>query len=212
MAKLYDMLDRVTAETKRYDLRQAAAQEAYSAIRFYSGRRFWFNERRSRVAFDTVSGQSDYTGAAHADIPNLISIDFVSLAHGGRSRHLSPVAPKEMDRMIDLGAAPESVPAKYAYYGQELRVYPVPNAAYPVKIAGVTRWPAPANAYEDGNPWMNEAEELIRFRVESKLWANWMGDSETGEVLAAQEQATLDDLLEETSRRMQVSRLRSTAA
>ena len=56
-----------------------------------------------------------------------------------------------------------------AVFDESLRLYPVPDAIYTIRLAGVFVAAAPATDGETGNPWMTTAERLIRSRAKLEL-------------------------------------------
>lgn len=209
MATLADMKARIISDTLRPDLADAIAREITSAINFYRSKRFYFTEKDTEVLFNTVAGQSEYGAAAQASIPNLIRIDSISLDRDGRVLSLGLINELAMQRLLGDSGALSGDPTYYAYYGQRLRLYAIPDGIYPVRIAGVIRVAAPASDDEEGNPWMNDAEELIRMRAESKIWSVSMGDVQTGAAMRAMEEESFQNLLVETSSRTQVDTITS---
>lgn len=213
MSTLGDMKTRIAEETTRDDLLSSGAieREIRSAIRFYSAFRFWFNEKRTQVTFNTVSGQSTYTGADDADIPNLMRIDYALVEYQGRQISLKYATPEQIEVWTGSISAVLNPPTFYNYYEKELRFYPIPDDAYAVRVAGVIRLPAPQNDTEADNPWMSDAEEMIRARATRQLYLTNFFGSEQGMVaaFAQMEAEALDRLRIETSSRSQVRTVRS---
>jgi hypothetical protein len=213
MSTLGEMKTRIAEETTRDDLLASGAieREIVSAMKFYRSNRFWFNESRSKVQFNTVVGQSTYTAAAHPDIPDLLRIDYITVSYLGRELRLRFANPADMEQWTGSIAAVTNPPAFFSYYGQELRFYPIPDGVYPVRVAGVTRYPLPAFEAETGNPWMTDAAELIAARATRNLYLKNMFGSEQSQVAAfkALEDEALERLRVETSSRSQVRTMRS---
>ena len=94
----------------------------------------------------------------------------------------------------------------YSYYGQQLRLYPIPNAVYTVRISGVLRIPVPAT---DGtsNAWTTDGEELIRSRAKSLLYSGVLKNPTDAGSEDAREKSALRRLLVETSRRKGVTNI-----
>jgi hypothetical protein len=213
MTTLATMKNRIARETTRDDLLDsgAIAEEILSAIAFYAPHRFWFNEKRSTVTFDTVIGQTDYAAAANIHIPNLIRMDYATVAYGsGDTAVMTYAQPRDMDILLGNAPVSRSRPYRYSYYESVLRLYPEPDQVYPVRIAGVIRIAPPATDDEAGNAWMTEAEELIRARSKRNLYLNSMIGTEATQVSAmrAFEDEALERLRRETSSRSQVNYIR----
>ena len=77
MATLGEMKARIARETTRDDLLDdgTIAAEITSAVNYYRADRFWFNEKRSQVVFNSVVGQTDYGAAAHPDLDEVLEMD-----------------------------------------------------------------------------------------------------------------------------------------
>ncbi len=205
MATLGDMKATIASEVMRDDLDDAIAKEITKAINFYRSKRFWFNEKLDTVTINTVVGQSLYTSTDNTYIPNLIRIDSMIITRNGSVSVINPISELSMKRLIG-GANPlADTPTFYSYYGQSLTIYPIPNGIYPIVIAGVVRIAAPADDAETDNPWMNEAEELIRSRAKRNIFLHWMEDGDSAQRMQSAEQEALDSLRAETSSRTQVS-------
>ncbi len=216
MTTLAIMKDRIARETGRDDLLDSGAieEEIRSAIKFYMPHRFWFNEKRSTVTFNTVVGQTDYTSAANSNVPNLIRIDYATIAYpsAGNTEILKYCQPREMEQLLGDAPVAQSRPYRFSYYESVLRLYPEPDQVYPVRIAGIVRIAAPATDSEADNVWMNDAEELIRARAKRNLYLNSMLGTESTQVAAMKqfEDEALDRLRRETSSRSQVNYIRPT--
>ncbi len=210
MTTLGTMKARIAAETTRDDLDDAIASEITSAINFYRGKRFWFTEQATGRTFNTSAGQSEYSGSGGVDIANIIRIDSITVIDNGQVYPLTLTTPQAIEIMINSTGALGDVPTYYSYYEQKLRFYPIPDGVYPVKIMGVYRVDAPASDSEADNPWMTDAEELIRFRAKRNLYLNWMLGTEATQAQAMQalEDEAYQRLRAETSSRSQVSRIR----
>lgn len=236
MATLADMKARIISDTLRPDLADAIAREITSAIKFYASKRFYFTEKLTAVAFNTVAGQNSYTTGQQAPgyleltyqdaegnyLPllykinpdagtvkttDIIRIDSMVVGYSGGARALDLVSEAQMKVWMGSGSPLSGYPAFFSLYGGVLQLYPIPDQIYPIVIAGVIRIAPPANDAEEDNPWMNDAEEMIRMRAESKIWAVSMGDIQTGAAMRAMEEEAFQNLLVETSARTQVDTL-----
>ena len=72
---------------------------------------------------------------------------------------------------VSVNSAVQGQPADYAYYGLQLRLYPIPDNAYPINILGTTRLAAISNP-NDSNAWTSDAEALIRCEAKMDLYEN----------------------------------------
>jgi hypothetical protein len=202
MATLGDMKASIASEIFRDDLTDAIAAEITRAIRFYQRARFWFNETR-QLTFNTVAGQDFYTATAEPRIPNLLQIDYIQVAQGGRPLSLIGASAEDLDQWSYTPTT--GVPSNFAYFEQVLRLYPVPNSAYPVRIAGLVRVDPPTTDTDGAtNPWMNDAEELIRSRAKRNLYLHYMGDQQMAAGMKAAEDEALSSLKGESAERQNV--------
>lgn len=166
-ATLGDMKARVADELARSDLTTQIANAINDAIDFYQNERFIFNESRD-ITFSTVSGQEFYSTAANANIPTLKSFDYVILYLGNIPWNLRRRAPLDIE-ILNQNGLMRGQPWNYAYYNKQLRLGPVPDTAYSMRIAGRITYAAPATDTEANNPWMVDAEKLIRCRAKMEL-------------------------------------------
>lgn len=137
---------------------------------------FYFNETRDRT-FDTVAGQAIYTGAHLADIATLVRIQAAYLRDtGGNVTELRWAPPGEIELLSD-GTAASGQPTAYSYFNRAIRLYPVPNAVWTVRLQlgpyrlGELTQPA------DGNAWLDEAYDLIKARAKYRLCKNTLKDA-----------------------------------
>lgn len=207
MSTLGEMKETIASEIMRDDLTDAIAKEIDKAIKFYRSKRFWFTEKLATVTFSTVADQTQYTSTASSYIPDLIRIDSMTITRNGSVTDIEPISELDMKLLLGGVSPLSNPPTYYSYYGQLLNLYPVPDGAYPIVIAGVVHVAAPATDGETGNPWMNEAEELIRCRAKRNLYLHWMSDRDEAGNMATAESEALSELQKETSSRSQVSRL-----
>ncbi len=204
MATLADMKSRIADEIFREDLTSAIAREITSGISFYQRTRFWFNETRT-ITFDTVADRAFYTAADHADIPNLIEIDYIQISQSGWPYSLCEATPETVD--VWSGMPSNGVPTTFSYFEQQLRLYPTPNGVYPMQIAALRRYPAPASDDEADNHWMTDAEELIRSRAKRNIYLHSLMDQGMAAVMRSAEDEALASLAAEASRRQNVHTL-----
>lgn len=133
------------------------------AIEHYKKTRFAFNESRT-IEITLVIDQDTYDEDDDADISAIIKMDGVFLIDAaGQISSMRPMTPQEMEILIDNSAS-SGEPYAYSYYGKTLRVYPIPDYAYTVRIQAWYRLDAPS-LDADENAWTNEAYDLIKSRA-----------------------------------------------
>jgi hypothetical protein len=167
MTTLSVMKQRIADEVARSDLTSMIAYAISDAISYYQSKRFLFNESRD-IEFDTASDQEFYDKYDNAAIPNLMKIDYVKLDLDGWAYTLCRADPEELE---DYSAA-SGQPTSYTYYDRQIRLYPVPDQAWTIRIAGHLKLDEPASDTEKHNAWMVEAERLIRARAKLNLARN----------------------------------------
>jgi hypothetical protein len=167
------------------------------AIKFYERKRFWFNQKTG--AFSTVADQEYYATAANSDIPDLLHIKAMTATIDS---YKTPVRPADFN-WIDAAqnGAIKGFPAAFAYFNEQVRLFPIPDAVYTVTMAYHYRFAA-LSADADTNAWTTDAEELIRTRAKRILAMHKLWDVEMYTRLREPEQEALDALEAETRRRM----------
>src|SRR5690242_5976513 len=93
------------------------------AIKLYRGTRFYWNQKT--ITFSTVANQEYYSTSDNSDIPNLVEIDAAVISNNGVKSELVPVAFEEID--VSQSGQAISIPRNYAYFNQQIRLYPIPD-------------------------------------------------------------------------------------
>lgn len=171
MATLAQMKTRIAEELQRSDLSARIASVITDAIEEYQGRRFAFNQ--ARATFSTVASQEYYDTTI---IPtDIAQIDSMRVTANGRTTPVVESPFSLLERLSD-GTSTRGEPSRWCWYGQQIRLYPIPDAIYTVSIAYLQRIDAPAD--NASNAWTNEANELIRACVCAKLCRKDLRDPE----------------------------------
>ena len=202
MTTLAIMKARIADELSRDDLTSQIAYAIGDAVAAYEDERFFFNESRG-LTFPTVIDQEFYTESDAADIANLVKIDYVSLLTGDQPFQLLPMRPSEIEFLSTNGTS-TGQPNWFLLYDESIRLYPVPDAVYTVRIAGVLKTAAPATDAEASNPWMTKAERLIRSRAKLELALHVLKDIELGAVM---QQAVDEAWVQLKSRTAQITQI-----
>lgn len=198
------MKKRIANEINRSDLDDQIADAIVTAIKAYQDVRFWFNETRS-FTFTTVADQDIYTSSDDADIGNIQKIDYLKVDVGSYSYTLVQQSPE----WFDAGANTASnIPGFFGFYDESIRLYPVPSEAYTVRVACVEKVAVPASDTEANNPWMIQAEALIRCRAKAELYSHIddIADDKKAMKFSVLAQEALDDLDRKTARLTRNSR------
>lgn len=144
-----------------------------NAIEIYQKERFRFNELQplAPFTFNTVQGQSVYTGADDARIPLLYKIDYINYLDGNTPQKMDRVFPEDV-YLATIPGQQAGPPQEWAWDGQSIVIYPAPpSTVYPLTVGGYLAVAGPvANPGTDTtNIWMNEAEMLIRSRAKYEI-------------------------------------------
>lgn len=199
MASYLDMITRIGDESLRTDMTNQIKLCIQDAIAHYEGERFWFNQFRDRT-FVTVAGQEFYGAADQFDIPNILEFDAVTLSVGFTRRPLAKAGYVELEEW-NADAATRGQPTHYAYWGQQIRLYPVPDGIYSIRLSGLFKLPLLAGD-ADQNAWTKDAEDLIRYRAKSVLYSQYLRDDANAARAAALEARAHERLSATTARRL----------
>lgn len=154
------MQARIADELGRPDLTPHIKKAIQSALRFYESERMWFNEAEATAT--TVSGEENIA------VPtDLIEIDVLTLTQSSVRERLARKSYAWIRQHSEVATA-TAIPEHYAYYADQLWLYPVPNGAYTLTMSYVQRL-GTLNDPGDTNAWMTHGEELIRNRAKYDL-------------------------------------------
>lgn len=154
------MQDRIQNELKRQDLSAEVRLAINSAISHYQSNRFFFNT--NRATRDTSSSQEYY------GLPtDYISLDSVVLTQNDSTWYLDEESFDMMERMA-TSPTHTGFPARYAVYQEQLRLYPIPDGVYSMRMSYIRSLTA-VSATSDTNAWFTTGEEMIRNRAKADL-------------------------------------------
>lgn len=188
------MKTRIIDDMVRDDLTATQLGSAINdAIALQEGERYGFNEKRYTLL--TVAAQEYYdlttptlltsAGAAVGTGETLLELDDITTTVSNRPYRLTPRTQQWMNEQQDSNY--QGQPASYTLYGQQLRIFPVPDAAYTVSLSGLARLaPNPLSNDDDTNAWMTEGAGIIRGQAKLLLWRDILRDPE-GMALARQQ-------------------------
>ncbi|MBX8783706.1 hypothetical protein HBA94_08010 [Ochrobactrum sp. GRS2] len=162
----------------------------FAAIRFCERNVYYFNETRD-VTFQTVAGREWYDKSDNPNIPSLVRIVAAYCENSsGRRTTLRRVMPEDIETVSD-NAASRGEPYMFTYFGQRLRLYPVPNDTnYTIRLQLGAYRLNEIQTSADSNAWFTEAFDLIKARAKYQLYKDYLKDAP----LAA---ASLNDFNEE---------------
>jgi hypothetical protein len=185
MSTLAILKARIANELARSDLTSEIAYSVSDAIAAYEDERWYFSETRN-ITFSSVANQEFYDLDDDAEIANIVKLDYVTVLVGDQPYQVLPMRPVDMEHYSTNGTS-TGQPSFYAWYGEQIRFYPVPDAVYTIRIAAAVKVAAPATDAEADNPWMTKAERLIRSRAKLELALHVLKDLE---LAATMQQAT----------------------
>jgi hypothetical protein len=189
------------------DISTQIASEVLSAVAFYAREPFYFNTVTG--TFSTVADQEYYSSSALADIATLSKIDAMTVTQNSIKSPIRSIAFQDIDDA--QSGAVKGLPRVFAYYKQNIRFYPIPDAVYTITMAYVDKLTA-LSADGDSNAWTTDAEELIRARASRRLFETIVRNVERATIAGAQEQEALRALKRETRLRRSNNVLRVDAA
>jgi hypothetical protein len=208
---LGDMLDRIQDETRYTDsaTRTIFGLCIQDAIAHYEVERFWWNEARA-LTFNTVADQRAYGAAANASIPYILEFDTVTFTRATNDSYL--LTKRDWQYIEDMNPDSDTTGPSwnYAYYSQQIWLDPVPDAVYPVRVAGIFKLTA-ISADGDSNAWttLGEGEELIRNRAKAIYYSQYTRDDANATRALQLEQAAYLRLKTSTQRRGGTNQIRA---
>ena len=155
------MQDRIADELNRTDLTSQIQNAIQSSINFYRTRRFRFNEAR---AVRNTAANDEYVGLP----TNFLELDTLGVTVNSRYYQLLRKTHDYLDE-INWGAGTwTGFPTLYALYEENLRLYPIPDDTYELKLTYMKDLDD-LSATADTNAWMTNGEELIRTHAKIDL-------------------------------------------
>lgn len=173
-------------------LTSAIATAITRAIEFYQPTLFWFNKARD-VEFSTIVDQEFYSSTDDADIGRIVKIDKVVVEKTGSKTTL--LRAPSLD--LEGNNSNSGDPAYFAWFDDQIRLYPKPNSVETVRVTGQVKMPEPASDSETNNVWMIHCYDLIRAHATANIAARKLRDFELAQVnkvLIKEELERLDKL------------------
>lgn len=204
MTNYVTLRNRIADEIYDTTLTTNVNEAIQSAIKHYERRKLWFNQKTG--TFATVADQEYYGSSANTDIPDLLEI--FSMV-GSLSGTKMPIRPVEFSTIDDAQTGSvKAFPEQFAYFNEQIRLYPIPDGAYTVTMAYHYRLAA-LSADGDTNAWTTDAEELIRTRAKRLLALHKLWDVEMWTRLEPLERELFTTLQNETRMRRSNRMLRT---
>lgn len=171
-AAIADDIDDTTGEYSTQIERAVLA-----AIRYCERKTYYFNETRD-ITFPTVNGQEWYDSADNSNIPTLVRIvDAWSEDSNGDRDPLLLMRPEDMELLSDNSAS-RGEPYAYTYFGQRIRIYPIPDATvYTIRLQVGPYRLATLASDTDTNAWLSEAYDMVKARAKYIIAKDTMKDA-----------------------------------
>lgn len=187
MPTLAELKTRIIAETNRDDmgadgeLENVLAEAIARSIEHHADELFWFN----RVSASAVTLAETATVALPAGMR-------IALAVSCEGAPLRKAALEEIEPLAGGGR-----PALWAENDGAIQLWPVPDAAYALRLSGVAELGVPASS----NEWTEQGYDLIAARTRRLLCRDTLRDLDGAGLAAEAEREALDRLRRETRRR-----------
>lgn len=180
MSTLAQLKARIADEVNRTNLSSQIADAVLEAIYDCQSRRFRFNQVRD--TFSTVAGQEFYSDTEYPD--DIIEIDAIRATVNGRDYPLDALTYTELER-INSTSNTQGIPRYWAWYADQIRLYPVPDGAYTLTVSYHQRIDPPAE--DASNVWTDPqyAGQLVRAMAKRKVYAEYLKDPD-GALAAAE--------------------------
>ena len=166
------------------------------SIKQFERRPWWFNQKTD--TFSTVASQEYYGSADLADIPDIVQIVSATITVNSLKAPLKAVDYVAIDDEQDGSVTGE--PRLFAYFKENIRLYPIPTSAYTVTLSYIYRLTALSDD-SDSNAWTTDAEELIRSAAKRRIGLNYLESEEVAARFAVMEREAFAELQAENRRR-----------
>lgn len=146
-----------------------------AAIRYCERETFYFNQTREQT-FDTVPAQEFYGASDNPNIPTLVRIQRLYINDGGQISDLIRSIPDELEGLADSTSA-SGRPTNWAYFEQKIRLYPIPDAVFTIRMQIGPYRLTPLAADGDTNAWLTEAYDMVKARAKYILQKDTLKDA-----------------------------------
>lgn len=187
MATYGEIQDRVNNDIlNRTDLTAETARCIKAAVRHYERNPYWFNQ--SSTALATVSSQSFIARPS-----TFFRIDELRFFYAASASYA--LTPTDMVELNDMrgGAQAHGDPTHWAINGDQIELFPIPNAVDTVVARGYQTFAA-LSASTDTNGWTSAAEDLVVYHAAKLMWATVLRNNENAMIFAQLEKSALDEL------------------
>lgn len=202
MSDYVTMQRRIWRELDRDDITAVAQDAIQSAIRFYAGQRFWFNEDRWTA---TTSTNVEY----YSFPQNFRDVDTLNITVGQNRYTLLRRTWAYLEDIARNTQNYRGYPTDYAVYRNELRLYPIPPDQYTLELAGQADL-MDLSSDTTTNAWMVHGEEMIRSRACADILETYTQDYDNPriQVYRQRESDNFQRLRMESNKRLSTGRVR----
>lgn len=170
---LATMKARIARDLARPDIpasSQDIADAINTAIAAYQNTRFRFSDTipNAPATFNTEIGRFVYTAADNANIGTTLKIDYVLIQIGNVQQELARASVEDIVLYNQVNTM-SGQPTWYGYQQNQLLLAAIPSNVWTITLGLFREIAAPATDNEAGNPWMTDAELLIRSRAKFEI-------------------------------------------
>lgn len=182
------MKSRISRDLARPDFPSTStdiADAITTAIEQYQNTRFRFSDTTPNAppTFPTVAGRYIYTSADNANIGTLLKIDYVTIQIGNTLQELWRSTAEDIVLYNQVNTM-QGQPSSYAYEGNQLLLAAVPSDVWTLTLRLFKLVAAPASDSEANNPWMTDAELLIRSRAKYEIAVHRTRNAQMAEAMS----------------------------
>ena len=185
MSNFGTMIARINDELGLPSVSARIPNAILAAIRFYEAERFWFIEAEATAS--TVIGQQNYVMPTDYLEPDSLTVTESNV------RHMLKRRPCEWLRQHSLDTTSGARPKDWAYYGDQIWLFPIPDQVYTLQLSYLKRLTV-LSAFADTDNWMVDGEELIRARAKYDLLMHSAKDYAAAAAMAPVVEAALSNL------------------
>jgi hypothetical protein len=201
VATYAETISRICDELSRPEEEMAgwAGQEIISAIKYYDGYRFYFNQRTLSVTFSATNAYAFASLVSNeTDLQNTREIDNVRVIHNGQEFVLEKTSWQEFYDLDHL-ATSSTIPDLWSVYNRQLYIYPTPQGSISAQVDAHVVLKQLNGSTIVENSWLTTGEELIRSRACRMICLRKLDDFEKGNQYLQLEAEALRSLKHETN-------------
>lgn len=198
MATLAEIRTRVSRKTQDENNTARSAsvvdEEINRAVRFYSKKRFWFNEELADI---TLTVDDQVIPNIPTDLVNELQVNAITLIDDQVKIDLIKLLPSEF---VERDDDQTGRPYFYTYRDGQYLVLPTPNDAYPIKFRYLKSY-ANLSGDSDTNDFTDNAEDLIMLHAVKNIYAEDKEDDRRAAFYQSLEDMELKVLMDQTDGR-----------